>query len=122
MRFFYTRLRAVDLDSGGPLLRRPKDKAGADLRWKPARAWELGISGTSVGARPDRDYNTWPYPVMGLAAYFLLNADLSFDAGPKVQLYLRGDNLLDARYDTVYGYGTPRRSIYAGVKVKLGAL
>jgi outer membrane cobalamin receptor len=59
---------------------------------------------------------------VGLSAYFLLDADLTFDAGPKVQIYLRGDNLLDARFETVYGYGTPRRSIYAGVKVKLGAL
>lgn len=122
LRFSYTRLRALDLDTGGPLLRRPKDKAGAELHWKPAGAWDLGLRGSYVGARPDRDYNTWPYPVVGLSAYFLLDADLTFDAGPKVQIYLRGDNLLDARYETVYGYGTPRRSIYAGVKVKLGAL
>ena len=59
---------------------------------------------------------------MTLAAYFLVDADLTFDAGPKVQVYLRGDNLLDARYETVYGYGTARRSVYAGVRVKLGAL
>jgi len=28
LRFSYTHLRALDLDTGGPLLRRPKDKAG----------------------------------------------------------------------------------------------
>jgi len=60
--------------------------------------------------------------VVGLAAYFLLDADLIFDAGSKVHIFLRGDNLLDARYETVYGYGTARRSIYAGVRVKIGAL
>ncbi|MGD0781861.1 MAG: TonB-dependent receptor [Candidatus Aminicenantales bacterium] len=122
LRLSYTRLRALDLDTDAPLLRRPKDKASADLRWKPASAWDVRITGTYVGARPDQDFNTWPYPVVSLAAYFLLDADLSFDAGPKVQIYLRGDNLLDVRYETVYGYGTPRRSVYAGVRVKLGAL
>jgi vitamin B12 transporter len=122
LRVSYTRMRASDLDTGAPLPRRPKDKAGADLRWKPASDWSVRISGTYVGARPDRDYNNWPYPVVTLGAYFLVDADLAFDAGPKIQVYLRGDNLLDARYETVYGYGTARRSVYAGVRVKIGAL
>jgi len=122
VRLSYTRLSALDLDAGSPLLRRPKDKAAADLRWKPAAGWDLRLAGTFVGACPDRDFNAWPYPVLTLDPYFLLDADVTFDAGPKVQIYLRGDNLLDARYETVYGYGTPRRSVYAGVRVKLGAL
>jgi len=123
LRFSYTRLRALDLDTGGPLLRRPEDKASADLRWNPASDWNVRISGTYVGARPDRDYNTWPYPVVDLAAYFLLDADLTFDAGPKVQVFLRGDNLWTPVTKRSMDTGTARRSIYAGVPAsRVGAL
>jgi vitamin B12 transporter len=121
MRLSYTHMTARDLDNGAALPRRPKDKASADLRWKPASSWDVGFTGTYVGARPDRDYNAWLYPEVRLSPYFLLDADVTFDAGPRVQLYLRGDNLLDARYETVYGYGTARRSVYAGVRIKIGA-
>ncbi len=118
LRVSYTRMKAVDTDAGTPLPRRPRDKAAAGLRWRPARRWEAGLSGLFVGDRPDRDYSAWPYPTIALKRYFLLDADIVFDLSPRTQIYIRMENVLDERYQTVFGYGTPRRSIYAGIRLK----
>lgn len=122
LRFSYTRMSATDLDDGSPLLRRPRDKATAEAHWRPAQALEIRVSGSFVGNRPDRDYSAWPYPAATLRNYVLFDADVSFDAGPKTRFFLRLDNLFDERYETVFGYGTPRLSAYAGIKVKVGSL
>ncbi len=121
LRFSYTRMTATDLDDDAPLLRRPRDKASAEARWRPARALEIRAFGSFVGNRPDRDYVAWPYPLATLHSYVLLDADVSFDVGPKTRIFLRLDNLFDERYETVFGYGTPRLSAYVGIKLKVGS-
>ena len=37
----------------------------------------------------------------------------------QISVYARVDNLFDADYQTVAGYGTPGRAAYGGVRVKL---
>jgi len=118
LRFSYTRMKAMDADAETPLPRRPRDKASADIRWRLARRWEAGLSGLFVGDRPDRDYSAWPYPAVTLKRYFLVDADVVLDLSPRTQFFIRVENILNEKYQTVFGYGTPRRSIYAGIRLK----
>jgi vitamin B12 transporter len=54
-----------------------------------------------------------------LAPYVLFDASLSYRLGAETRLFLRLDNILNAKYETVYGYGTARFSITGGVKLGL---
>jgi vitamin B12 transporter len=117
LRAGYTRLEAKDLDSGADLLRRPKDKVSAGLDFGFLKKWALHLGLVYVGKRPDKNFSVWPYPDVILSGYALLDAALSFDLNPRVQVFGRLDNMLDQKYEFVYGYGTPRFSAYAGVRV-----
>ncbi len=120
LRLSYTRMSARDLDAGTALLRRPKDKAVVEAWWRPLRRWEIRLSAAYVGSRADKDYSAWDVPTVTLRDYFLADADLAFQAGPRTRIFLRLDNLFDERYETVYGYGTPRLSAYGGVRLGVG--
>ncbi|MDD8026301.1 MAG: TonB-dependent receptor [Acidobacteriota bacterium] len=120
IRLSYTRMDARDLDAGTVLPRRPRDKAAAEAFWRPLPKWEVRLSAVYVGSRPDRDYTAAGYPTVTLKNYFLAGAEVSFQAGRRTRLFVRLDNLFDERYETVYGYGTPRFSAYGGVRVGFG--
>jgi outer membrane cobalamin receptor len=52
-----------------------------------------------------------------LPPYSLLNGVITYLAGPGVQVYARLDNVFNAQYEMVYGYGTPGASLQLGVKL-----
>jgi vitamin B12 transporter len=120
IRLSYTRMDARDLDAGTVLPRRPRDKAAVEAFWRLFPRWEVRFSAAFIGSRPDRDYTAAGYPAVTLRDYFLADADISYQAGPKTRVFLRIDNLFDERYETVYGYGTPRLSAYGGVRIGFG--
>jgi vitamin B12 transporter len=43
----------------------------------------------------------------------------SFALSRRIEVYGRVENLFDERYQTVRTYGTPGRSAYAGVRVRM---
>jgi len=119
LRFGYTRLAARDLDADTPLLRRPKDKLSGAIQWAPAERWEAGLSAVYVGARRDNDYGGWTPTVVTLSAYTLIDAYFSFAPGRGLEFFGRWDNIGNARYETVFGYGTLGSAVSAGFKVRL---
>lgn len=120
IRLSYTRMDARDLDDGTALPRRPRDKASVEAFWRPFPRWEARLAAAFIGDRPDRDYASAGYPAVTLRDYFLADADIAYQAGPRTRVFVRIDNLLDERYETVFGYGTPRLSAYAGLRVGFG--
>ena len=115
----YTRLEAKDLDAGADLLRRPKEKISAVLDWAPIKNSALNVSAVYTGRRSDKDFSGLVARDVTLKGYLVLDASLSLDLSVGAQLFVRIENLLDARYETVFGYGTPSFSAYAGFKVGL---
>jgi vitamin B12 transporter len=113
----YTRLEAKDTARGTALLRRPEDALSARLAGDFLRKWTAAVSFDFVGTRRDVNYTVWPASSITLPAHSLLSGVVSYDAGKSTQLFVRLDNLFDARYEMVYGYGTLGRSIQAGVKL-----
>jgi vitamin B12 transporter len=114
----YTRLTAKDKDTGLGLLRRPRDKFSAGLDWKPLPKFDLGLKLSRVGSRSDLDFNTWPSAPITLRPYTLLDANISYAVAPRTKLFFRFDNLLNQRYEMIYGYGTPGFCVYAGIKLE----
>jgi vitamin B12 transporter len=114
----YTRLTAKDKDTGLGLLRRPRDKFSAGLDWKPLPKFDLGLKLSRVGSRSDLDFNTWPSAPITLRPYTLLDANIAYAVAPRTKLFFRFDNILNQRYEMIYGYGTPAFCAYVGVKLE----
>jgi len=119
LRASYTRLEARNLDSGAGLLRRPKDKFSARADWTFLRKLTLALSAVYTGKRPDKDFSGWATRDVVLPGYWLADASVAFSFSGMTQVFLRADNLFDARYETVFGYGTPGFSVFAGFRLGL---
>ena len=110
----YTYLDAVNTITDARLPRRTKSNLSASLD----KAWDCGLKlGADLrvgGGRFDDTANLRFVPghlVAGLRASFALSR--------RIEVYGRVENLFDERYQTVLTYGTPGRSAYAGVRVRM---
>ncbi|MDH5622455.1 MAG: TonB-dependent receptor, partial [Gammaproteobacteria bacterium] len=67
-------------------------------------------------------YPPWPEPseIVSLSDYWLVDLAAQYRATPSVTLFARASNLLDEDYEQVYGYRTPGRAAYLGVRVNFG--
>jgi vitamin B12 transporter len=115
----YTRLSARDIGAGTELLRRPRDKFSAEAGLHLFGRFDLAAHALWVGRRLDRDFSVYPYPTVPLPGYVLLDAVLTTPVGPHFELFARVDNLLDVRYETVWGYGAPGLTARTGFRLTL---
>ena len=51
--------------------------------------------------------------------YWLVNAKIAYEFTPGIKAYVRAENLLDEKYQTVLGYGTPGISVFGGLQFAL---
>jgi vitamin B12 transporter len=116
-----THLRARDTIARTSLLRRPRDIFSAGLSYSFLKSLACSLSLSHVGEREDLDYSAFPVRRVVLPAYSLLDGVISWDIRPGIQIFLRLDNILDAEYEMVYGYGTPGFSMRAGFSLDLGS-
>ena len=74
------------------------------------------------GASLDRFFPPWPAlpEVVELDSHWLLDLTASYDFGRNATVYVRTNNLLDEDYEQVYGYQTPGRSAYVGIRLSFG--
>jgi len=116
-RASYTSLEAKDLDDGTDLLRRPRDKFTARIDGVFLKKWAASLSAAYTGQRADKDFSAWISRDVTLPSYWLLDASLSCNVNARAQFFVRLDNLLNAKYETVFGYGAPGSAVYGGFKV-----
>ncbi len=110
----YTYLTATNTVTGKQLARRPQQLANLSFDWQtPLRDLTLGADLRMVGDSFDDRGNFVP-----LDGYGLLTLRASVPLGEHLELYGRVENVTDARYQTVAGYGTYGRSAYGGVRVR----
>jgi vitamin B12 transporter len=107
----YTELRAVDLETGFRLNRRPEHEGRFGLAITPMPGLTIEPSIVYVGERFD-----FPREVNKLPAYGRLDVYAEYKINQTFSVYARGENLTNARYEEVMNYGTPGRSAYAGIK------
>jgi vitamin B12 transporter len=115
----YTRLSARDLDAHTELLRRPRDKFAAEASARLFARFDLAARVLWIGRRLDRDFSAYPYQTVALPAYVLLDIALTASLNRGLELFVRADNLLGERYETVWGYGAPGRTLRTGLRLGL---
>lgn len=108
-----------------------RDAAGAELVRRPEHAASLNADYTfEIGNRPgrvnagvdfngertDKDFQSFPAATVRLGSFTLLKVVAGWRIRPGVEIYARGENLLDSEYEEVLGYGAPGRAIHGGVR------
>jgi len=67
-------------------------------------------------------YPPWPDPseIVTLSSYWLVDLAAQYRMTESIILFARGSNLLNEDYEQVYGYQTPGRAGYLGLRVNFG--
>lgn len=110
----YSFIAARDRDTGLELARRPRQTVSALIDYR----WPFGLSTGATIAHVGDSYDNAANTVR-LDGYVLVDLRAALPLTDRIELYGRIENLFDARYETVFGYGTPRRAVSAGVRLRL---
>lgn len=98
---------------GKRLQLRPQHSGSFSLDWETPFGLRLGASALLIGDSFDDQAN-----LVALDGYALLTLRAALPLSERLELYSRIENVTDARYQTVAGYGTYGRAAYAGVRAK----
>ncbi len=122
----YTYTDSTEDDSTGNdirELRRPRHSGSlfGNYRLLDDRA-NLRLVADYGGQRTDIFFPPFPSPSesVTLDSYWLVDVTASYDMNRNTSIFLRGTNLLDEEYEQVYGYSTPGRSAYVGLRLGFG--
>jgi vitamin B12 transporter len=120
VRLSYTFTDTKDKDTGEELLRRARHKAAVRADYAVTEKLHVNGSYLYVGARQDLAFDpvTFVSSPVTLPDYALLNLAASYKVTEKISLFIRGDNVLNRRYQEVFGFGTPGAAVYGGATVE----
>ncbi len=98
---------------GKRLTRRPEHMANFAADYAFAFGLKTGVSVRYVGETFNNDTNT-----VKVDAYTLVDLRASYPIDDHLEIYGRIENAFDEEYQTVMGYGTARRGVFGGVRVR----
>ena len=110
---------------GGALVRRPRHQGSLRAVFFLPKG-SLNGSVRWTGARADRDFSTWPASPVELSSYALVTLGanvkvLAAEGGrPGVNLQVKGENLLNQKYQEVFGFHAPGRAFLVGFQMTFG--
>ena len=103
--------------------RRPKHSGGLSLDFIATNERFSGsLNADYGGTRTDIFFPPWPQPseIVTLGNYWLVDLAAQYRMTDSVVLFAKGSNLLDEDYEQVFGYQTPGRAGYFGLRVNFG--
>ena len=103
-------------------LRRPRHSGSLNIHYELAeRGVGFNLNLAYTGEQPDIFYPPWPNPSrrVSLDSFLLASLTASWQATPRMRWHIRADNLGQARYEEVYGFRGPGRSIHLGAQFSL---
>lgn len=109
-RLVATWLDAENLDTGGPLLRRPEESASLVVFVRPG-SFTVGGVVRYVGDRTD-------FGDVALAAYTTVDLSLALRLGKRWEPFLRVENVLDEDYAEAAGFPAPGLGFRAGLDLR----
>lgn len=107
----YTFMTAIDEDSHTDLARRPHITGSVQIQWAPLPDWSVGASVIYTGRRFDGAGGFTP-----LASHTTANLYASHTLNEHLELFARIENLSDAQYEPVAGFGAPGRAVFGGIR------
>jgi vitamin B12 transporter len=121
LRGAYTYTRAEDTDTGEALIRRPKHRATLDATYRLNAKTRTGVGLLYVGRRADKYFpaDMSAGTDVTLPSYTVVNLNASYQLCSDLELYARVENLFNADYEEIKGYGTAGLSAYGGIKLSL---
>jgi vitamin B12 transporter len=112
----YTLTDAKDRTTNTVLLRRPKHSINASVDWRAASWLKIGASVQTISDSRDLDFQT--FSPTSLDGYTLATIRAAVPIGERFEVYGRVENVTNAAYETVSGYGTSGRNAHIGVRAK----
>ena len=106
-------MKPIDEETGNRLPRRAAQLVKGRLAYAP-EPWGIGAELASTGERYDTAAQTHP-----LDAYVVTNVFAHYRLTPDWKLEGRIDNLFDKVYETAWGFASPRRSLFLGMRYTL---
>jgi len=104
-------------------IRRPRHAGSVSLDYRSdSERLQLALTADYGGTRLDTFFPPFPEPpaTVTLDSFWLVELTAQFRLTPSVSLYARGTNLLDEEYEQVFGYNTPGRAGYVGIRADFG--
>ncbi|WP_157217232.1 TonB-dependent receptor plug domain-containing protein [Flavisphingomonas formosensis] len=98
-------------------VRRPKHSANLYADWIKG-PFSLGGSLSYVGKRRDIDFDI--YQPVELKDYVLAGGRIAYAISSNLEIFGRIENAFDSHYQDVVGYRTLGRTVYGGLRVRLG--
>jgi vitamin B12 transporter len=119
----YTHLKTIDLTPGSPTFGLPAfNRPGEAANLTVSYTWPFKLSTSAAlrysGPSLSENFNAFPTGIVTLGGYTLIDFHASYDINPHFEVYGRVDNLTNKVYETVYQYGTWRRTAFAGARFK----
>jgi vitamin B12 transporter len=118
--YTYTDARETAGNRAGQLLqRRPFHQASADATFRPIAGLRISPAVTYVGSFDDYVYNDAGVGAVGpRTGYTLIDLNIRYAVTETVDLFAKGQNLLDTDYETASGFAGQSRAGLAGVTVR----
>lgn len=104
-------------------LRRPRHSGSLTMNYRAAgERLRSSLSATYGGTRSDVYFPPFPQPseTVTLSNYWLVDLAVHYRLTDSATVFARGANLLDEDYEQVFGYRTPGRTAYIGVRMNFG--
>ena len=117
IRLSYTFTDTENKDTGDQLLRRAPHKGGIRVLYSPIEALRLNASVVYIGKRKDLDFSTFPATTATLDDYILVDFAATWRVHEHVEVFIRGENLANQKYEEAVGFGVPGPAVYAGVNL-----
>ncbi len=99
-------------------LRRPRHMGSLGLFINPIETLNISMNLHHTGKSNDLFFPPYSMPSerVDLESYNLLRATLAYNISDDLSLYGRVENALDENYENVFGFSTPNRMVYFGLK------
>ncbi len=110
----YAYVDAEDRETDLRLARRPQHFGTLFADWQTSFGLKLGADLRVSGPSFDNTTNT-----RRLDGYEVLDLRAAYEFGENLELYGRVENVFDADYQTVFGYNTPGRGTFVGVRARM---
>ncbi|MGB0583359.1 MAG: TonB-dependent receptor plug domain-containing protein [Limisphaerales bacterium] len=108
----YTYLDTKVDNTGRRLIRRPRHQINTSINLKPTAPLTIALGMTYAIGREDGGANT------PIGDYALLNGRISYQVQENTTLWIRGENLLDDKFEYTAGFPALRMGLYGGVKIE----